>query len=335
MFVGWKSSGQRTVSRAETVGVGGLFLHTPSPLPQGSFVELLFDLKTGEIRARAVVRHSSPGRGMGVQFVQMQPADRARLHQFLSKFAAAEIDDAPEAGTGAGANPSKPPDEVQFEREMAERLDIARKGTYYQLFGVSPDSSVKQIKESFHAFARKFHPDHHMAKKEWMAPLKEAMAAATIAYKVLSDKDRRATYDSQLADSGAFQLRRTKSVAEQKLDEYFLRATENLRGNNLVGSVVWLRKCVEMAPEEAKYRALLGRSLATIPKYRQEAVEQFERAIELDPLNANVCLELAQLCEELQMAARARKLYAQILAADPLHAKAREKLAALKTNQNA
>src|SRR5579872_3354768 len=88
MFVGWKSAGQRTVSRAETVGMGGLFLHTPSPVAQGSVVELLFDLKNGEIRARAIVRHCHPGKGMGVQFMQMQPADRARLSQFLTNCSA-------------------------------------------------------------------------------------------------------------------------------------------------------------------------------------------------------------------------------------------------------
>ena len=70
--------------------MGGLFLHTPSPLPSGTGIELLFDLKTGEVRARAIVRDSRPGKGMGVQFVQMQPSDRARLNQFLSQYASAE-----------------------------------------------------------------------------------------------------------------------------------------------------------------------------------------------------------------------------------------------------
>ena len=65
MFVGWEAAGHRTVSHAETVGMGGLFLHTPSPPAEGSFIRLVFDLKTGEVRARAIVRYSSPGKGMG------------------------------------------------------------------------------------------------------------------------------------------------------------------------------------------------------------------------------------------------------------------------------
>lgn len=54
---------------------------------------------TGEFRARAIVRDSRPGKGMGVQFVQMQPSDRARLNQFLSQYASAD-----------GENPNKSSD---------------------------------------------------------------------------------------------------------------------------------------------------------------------------------------------------------------------------------
>ncbi len=90
MFVGWDAAGHREVSRAETIALGGLFLHTPNPLPIGTMIQLLFDLKAGEVRARASVRYSSSGKGMGVQIVQMDPGDRARLYQFLQTYATAE-----------------------------------------------------------------------------------------------------------------------------------------------------------------------------------------------------------------------------------------------------
>jgi len=92
MRVGWKSAVERGVSCAEVVGMGGLFLETSNPLPSGTVIELLFDLKTGEVRARAIVRDSVPGKGMGVQFMQMQPADRARLNQLLAQYASAEAE---------------------------------------------------------------------------------------------------------------------------------------------------------------------------------------------------------------------------------------------------
>ena len=347
MFVGWKSSGQRMVSRAETVGMGGLFLHTPAPVALGSVVELLFDLKTGEIRARAIVRHCNPGRGMGVQFMQMLPADRARLSKFLancSEEGDEELGNLPHirsriasikhsrAQAQAASDAPKTEDAVQFERQMNERLEISRKGTYYQLLGVPPDAAAHQIKTAFYDIARKFHPDYHMDRNSWMNPLKEIMAAATNAYKVLSDEDKRATYDSQLATSGAYQLRRARSTSQENIETCMLRANEYLRAKNFVGSIVWLRKCVDIAPSEAKYRALLARSLGTVPQYRNEAIDQFERAVELDPLNVNVIFQFAELYEEMQMASRARGLYNKILEINPLHVKARERLAEEKAS---
>lgn len=100
-----------------------------------------------------------------------------------------------------------------------------------------------------------------------------------------------------------------------------------MRARNFVGSVVWLRKCVEIAPADAKYHALLARSLATIPQYRHEAIERFERAVELDPLNSTVFFQFAELCEEMRMLSRARPLYLKILEINPLHVRARERLA--------
>jgi tetratricopeptide (TPR) repeat protein len=349
MHVAWKSSGQRTVSRAETVGLGGLFLHTDEPATEGSVIELLFDLKSGEIRARAIVRHSCPGRGMGVQFVQMQPADRARLDKFLANYKleeeigadplstlrsrAAAIKNRAQAGSEAEA-PKTPASEL-FEREMRERLDFVRNGTYYQLLSVAPHADLQQIKKAFHETARKFHPDYHMEHPLWMNSLKELMAAATEAYKVLSDENKRATYDARLTTSGAYQLRRNKTAAQENIELYVQRANEYIRAKNFTGSVVWLRKCVEIAPDEAKYHAMLAHSLGTIPQFRNEAIREYERAVNLDPWNPTVFFQFAELYQELEMPSRARPLYEKILEINPIHSRARERLAELQANVKA
>ena len=78
MLVGWQGGGKRNASRADTLSAGGLFLYVSEPLPVGTMVQLLFDAPSGEVRARAIVRHGSAGRGMGVQFVHMDSDSRAR-----------------------------------------------------------------------------------------------------------------------------------------------------------------------------------------------------------------------------------------------------------------
>ena len=85
MQVAWQAGGGRTVSRVGTLGLGGMFVRTKTPPPSGEMVKLVFDVPGGEVRAKGVVRHSIPGEGMGVEFTAMQPEDRARLSQLLSR----------------------------------------------------------------------------------------------------------------------------------------------------------------------------------------------------------------------------------------------------------
>lgn len=84
-LVAWQWAGERVVSRVGTMGLGGLFISTPEPPPVGEIVRLFFEVPGGEVRARAVVRDSVAGQGMGIEFTSMDQDDRARLHELLRK----------------------------------------------------------------------------------------------------------------------------------------------------------------------------------------------------------------------------------------------------------
>jgi hypothetical protein len=84
-ILAWQSASIRHVSRVADLGLGGLYIRTTEPPPLGTFIQLLFDVPTGEVRARAVVQRSEPKAGMGVKFVAMQQEDRARFAQWLNR----------------------------------------------------------------------------------------------------------------------------------------------------------------------------------------------------------------------------------------------------------
>ena len=84
-FIAWRGTAERVVSRVETLGLGGVFIVTPEPLATGETLHVYFEIPGGEVRARAVVRSSSKGKGMGVEFTAMDPDARARLHKLLSR----------------------------------------------------------------------------------------------------------------------------------------------------------------------------------------------------------------------------------------------------------
>jgi tetratricopeptide (TPR) repeat protein len=168
-----------------------------------------------------------------------------------------------------------------------------------------------------------------MERKELLGSLKELMAAITQAYKTLKDAEQRADYDRKLATSGAFILGRSKTESQETIEECLNMAKQCLRCGNFIGSIPYLRKCVDMAPHEAKFRASLARSLGTVPQYRSEAIDHFQKAIELDPWTDSPYLQCAELYEQMQQLDLAAKLYSRLLAINPVHAKARARQAEL------
>ena len=83
-LVAWQSASKKDVSRVANLGLGGLYIRTSEPPPAGTFIQLLFDVPAGEVRARALVQRSNVNEGMGVKFVAMQQEDRGRLTQWLN-----------------------------------------------------------------------------------------------------------------------------------------------------------------------------------------------------------------------------------------------------------
>ncbi len=388
MIVAWRSGSLQGVSRMGTMALGGLFLNTATPPSAGSMLELLFEIAVGsQVRARAVVRNSIPGKGMGVKFVHMQAEDRSRLNKFLkTQMEAGNIqqevlpdgmelptldesdtmqdeqpsDASPAASPSNGVEapvvpevadqPARAPQPQQdpvptqepesapenhgnplqedapaqddnevSDEELARYLALAEKSNHYHLLGVTSDASSQEIKKGFYALARKFHPDRHMNRPDWVRPLQQLMGAITEAHNVLSDEGKRGLYDRKMIHR--------QTEAEQTVEECVKLAANAVRDENREGAIFWMRKCVTISPDVAKYRVALATSLAVLPHHRREAVEHFQKAIELDQWNTDAYLQCGELYEVMQLPWRAASLYSKILEFDPGHVLARQRLA--------
>src|SRR5579863_3339159 len=64
--VAWMHGTQKSVSKAENLSLGGLFIGTQNPPPMGALVLLLFHTPEGEVRVRSTVKNVKPGQGMGL-----------------------------------------------------------------------------------------------------------------------------------------------------------------------------------------------------------------------------------------------------------------------------
>ena len=66
---------------------------------------------------------------------------------------------------------------------------------------------------------------------------------------------------------------------------------------------------------------------------RWEAVQQFEKAIELDPFDSTAYLQFGALYEEMRLPWRARALYLKVLEMDPGHSVAMARIARLVADE--
>ena len=91
----WCQSGSITVyAEIDDLSEGGAFVRTFAPLREGSKASLQWTLpgSSNEIEAEAVVvwsrpkgtREQDPPAGMGVRFARLDPADRARIRNFVA-----------------------------------------------------------------------------------------------------------------------------------------------------------------------------------------------------------------------------------------------------------
>ncbi|MGD0906468.1 MAG: DnaJ domain-containing protein [Candidatus Acidiferrales bacterium] len=213
-----------------------------------------------------------------------------------------------------------------FEGEMKELIALAETGTYYQLLRMTSDSPRTQLRQSYYSIMRKFHPDLHMDHAEWTQPLHRLTEVVTLAYKTLADETARRKYDERLASSATFTLRRQQSDFQKTAEECVQKARECLKAQNPGGTILWLRKATELEPKSDKYHALLARTLSRVVSLRREAIEHFEKALEIDGSNTSVRFQAAALYEEMKLPWRARLHYEKVLEIDAENPRAQKRL---------
>lgn len=70
--------------RVRDISLAGAYIEDPRPLARGRMLQLRLQLdERTTIAARAMVRRSDPGVGMGVEFLVMSDEDTRRLHGFV------------------------------------------------------------------------------------------------------------------------------------------------------------------------------------------------------------------------------------------------------------
>lgn len=91
VYAFWYSNGRGDLAHVRNLNLGGIFIETPARKEPGEQVELYFLVEEGQIRARAVVRHTAPGKGLGLKFTALNSDDRLNFGVLMKRVYAARF----------------------------------------------------------------------------------------------------------------------------------------------------------------------------------------------------------------------------------------------------
>jgi curved DNA-binding protein CbpA len=148
-----------------------------------------------------------------------------------------------------------------------DRLDLL---DYYTLLSVDPTATADAVRQAFHRFALKYHPDNHTGGgAERLARANQIYRRGAEAYRVLSNPQTRREYDAQLAlgklryePSSTGESRRPAGPRSRpvspKARPFYARAQKALREQNLQQARLNLQIALGHDPGHEALLALLA-----------------------------------------------------------------------------
>lgn len=115
---------------------------------------------------------------------------------------------------------------------------------------------------------------------------------------------------------------------ERKAETLFEEAKRKISEQDYSGAVSCLREAVELFPNSAKYRLVLGTTLSAFPTFIGEAEIHLRRVAQIEPTNVTPLIALGQMYLKAGMKPQAEKAFQDVLKIDPFSKIARDALGA-------
>lgn len=218
---------------------------------------------------------------------------------------------------------------------------VEEAATHYDILGVDAKADVAEIKRSYFALAKMFHPDkYHAEGGETLKRIQHAFTELAQAHETLKSAESREVYDyrvrKELADRerhAAAPEGAAASVQVEQAEQHFERGYALLMDDELDAAMPFLARAVHFAPKVARFHAYYGKALSlSEEKWRHKAESEMQLAIKLEPNNATFRILLAEFFMDFNLMKRAEGELNRLLAIFPDNREARAMLASLRPN---
>ncbi len=201
----------------------------------------------------------------------------------------------------------------------------------YDVLGVETDSSESQIRSAFRKLTFKHHPDRFFGSDREKA--EEHFQEITEAFNVLSRPASRQKYDQELAagqPGGSGAAMDPKEIARRLA----AKGSQTMREGRLTDALDELKSALDHDETCARAHYFMGIGLAKVSDREKDGLRHLERAASLEPGNAVMLSEAANLALTVGMKARAQRLAEEALSFDPTNKKASTVLQEIESPEN-
>ncbi|HEX8734917.1 MAG TPA: DnaJ domain-containing protein [Pyrinomonadaceae bacterium] len=214
--------------------------------------------------------------------------------------------------------------------------------TLYEVLGVAPSVKTAEIKTTYFALAKRFHPDlfHKESGTETHRRIQSAFTEIAHAYEILKDESSREIYDfknrekisASASGTSAPKAKAPANSAEAQAalaKESFDQGYSFLMDGDYEEALPLLTRAVHLAPANARYHVFYGKVLAADEKSVHKAESELQTAVKLDPNNSVFRLMLAEFYIEVGLYRRAEGELQRLLAMFPNNKEAQDLLDSL------
>lgn len=191
---------------------------------------------------------------------------------------------------------------------------VAEEKNYYEILGIAPQATTKEVAEAYRNLVRNHHPDRftEAAEKE---EAEQFLKGVTEAYNTLGRPAPRAKYDREL-QTGITTAEQVKKSPQEQAREYFNQAMARIESDPS-GALALFDFVLQLTPEDPNALFHAGMIRLRSPRWRVEGAKQVELAILKDPFNPRPVVQYAKALLEGGQKLRAERILTHALPNHP------------------